>query len=404
MKARIRHHILRDYKLTGWEEHIQGQWHYRQLLADPNWFKGWISYDAVTWNPEDRKVYCGLNSLDGDLLYAFDPATGEYECKHTQRWSDKFDSKIHRTLLRNPHDGCLYFGTSLLHDTDQQHEAPGGKLVKFDPRTGDYDVLGIPFPHQYLQSIAADWERGILYAFSYPAEFILRFDLATRASRVLGYVGNACMFAQAHNGVVDKHGNLWGTYAETRAFDETSSSQPIRLFKYHPDTDRFTWYDHGLSRKADRQQLLPDPPRPPGAESLLAHTRHRDDFAFCDAMLYDGDRTIYAGTVAGVLCRIDTETARVEKIAGIMATGRFPALAMDPQGVLYGGGGMNGHTQLIRWDPRSDQIEDYGRLADERTGEVPARIHEIAVDDQGRVYLGENDNHHRSSYLWSVAP
>jgi hypothetical protein len=167
---------------------------------------------------------------------------------------------------------------------------------------------------------------------------------------------------------------------------------------------RFTWYDHGLSRQADRQQLLPDPPRPPGAASLLAHTRHRDDFAFCDAMLYDGDRTIYAGTVAGVLCRIDTETARVEKIAGIMATGRFPALAMDPQGVVYGGGGMNGHTQLIRWDPRSDQIEDFGRLADERTGEVPARIHEIAVDDQGRVYLGENDNHHRSSYLWSVAP
>ena len=28
---------------------------------------------------------------------------------------------------------------------------------------------------------------------------------------------------------------------------------------------------------------------------------------------------------------------------------------------------------------------------------------ELAVDDQGRVYLGENDNHERSSYLWSVA-
>jgi hypothetical protein len=84
-----------------------------------------------------------------------------------------------------------------------------------------------------------------------------------------------------------------------------------------------------------------------------------------------------------------------------MATGRFPALALDRNGVLFGAGGMNGQTQLIRWDPRTDRIEDFGRLA-ERTGLVPARVHEIAVDDRERVFLGENDNHTRSSYLWSV--
>lgn len=404
MCARIRHHILRDYKLTGWKERIEGHWHYRELVKDPDWFKGWISFDSVMWNPQDRKVYCGLNSLDGDLLYSFDPATGNFTGHNTQSWSDRFDSKIHRCLLHNPHDGCLYFGTSLLHDADQQHEAPGGKLVKFDPKTGAYDVLGIPFPHLYIQSITADWTRGILYAFTYPAELVIRFDLKTRQSRVLGYIGNAIMFAQPHNAVLDKAGNLWGTYAETRAFDEIPSEQPIRLFRYAPDADGFTWYDHGLSRKADRNQLVPDPQQPAGAESQLARTRHRDDYGFCDSMAYDGDRWIYAGTVAGVLCRIDTATARTEKIANVMATGRFPALAIDGKGVLFGAGGMNGHTQLIRWDPREERIRDYGRLADERTGEVPARIHELAVDDAERIYLGENDHHHRSSYLWSVTP
>jgi len=404
MHARIRHHILRDYKLTGWKERIEGQWHYRDLVRDENWYKGWISYDTVTWNPQDRLVYCGLNSLDGDLLYTFDPSTGKYACKDTKSWTDKFDSKIHRCLLHNPADGCLYFGTSLLHDADQQGEAPGGKLVKFNPKTGTYDILGIPFPHLYIQSIAADWTRGILYAFTYPAEFVIRFDLATRQSRILGYIGNAIMFAQPHNAVVDRHGHLWGTYAETRAFDEMPSPQPIRLFKYLPDEDRMVWFDHGLPRKADQSQLLRDPPQPAGAESQLARTRHRDDYGFCDSMAYDGGRWIYAGTVAGVLCRIDTETARTEKIANVMATGRFPALAIDPKGVIFGAGGMNGHTQLVRWDPRTEKIEDYGRLADERTGEVPARIHELTVDDAERVYLGENDNHHRSSYLWSVVP
>lgn len=402
MTARIRHHILRNCRLAGWKERIEGRWSYRQLASDPAWVQGWISFDAVTWNPQDRRVYCGLNSIDGDLLYSFDPDTGDFHGLGAQRWTDAFDSKIHRTLLHNPNDGCLYFGTSLLHDADQQHEAAGGKLVKYDPRADTYDLLGIPFPHLYLQSIAADWTRGILYAFTYPAELLLRFDLAARRSRVLGYVGNAIMFAQPHNAVVDKHGNLWGTYAETRAFDEITGPQPIRLFKYSPDADRFTWFEHGLPRKKDRVQLVPDPPRPAGAESLLAQTRHRQDYGFCDSMVYDGDRTIYAGTVAGVLSRIDIETGFTEKIANVMATGRFPALTIGPGGVLYGAGGMNGHTQLVRWDPRSDRIDDFGRLADERTGECPARIHEIAVDDRERIFLGENDNHTRSSYLWSV--
>src|ERR1043166_2543532 len=261
MHVRVRHHALRDIKLTGWNERFSGRGHYRDLVADATWRKGWISVDAVTWNPSDRKVYCGLNSIDGDLLYAFDPETVEFECLNTQSWADEFDSKIHRALLRNPKDGCFYFGTSLLHDADQQQDAKGGKLVKYDPRRRDYDVLGVPFPHLYIQSIAADFQRGILYAFTYPAEFVLRFDLKTRQARALAYVGNAILFAQPHNAIVDKQGNLWGTYAETRAWDEVPSQQPVRLFRYNPDTDKFTWFDYGLSRKADKKQLLADPPK-----------------------------------------------------------------------------------------------------------------------------------------------
>ena len=34
--------------------------------------------------------------------------------------------------------------------------------------------------------------------------------------------------------------------------------------------------------------------------------------------------------------------------------------------------------------------------------EGPARIHDLAVDDQHQLYLAENDNHSRSSYLWTA--
>ncbi len=397
----VKAHILRDYRLKGWKEKIEGRWSYRELCADPEWFKGWISFDTVTWNPHDKQLYCGLNSIDGDLLYRFDPSTERFESMNTRQWADEFDVKIHRTLLLSPKDRSLYFGTSLLHDLEQQHAAKGGKLVRFDPQTRSYSLIGVPSPHLYLQSIAADWERGILYSFTYPAEAVFRTDLASGDSRLLAYLTNGIMFVQPHNAVVDKDGWLWATYAETRAFDEAMGRVPVRLFKYHPDGDRFVWFEHGLSRKQEKTQLLADSPAPAGASSALGETRHKDDYGFCDSMAYDGERFIYAGTTAGVLCRIDAQTGQVEKLANVTATGRLPALAIKDR-VLYAAGGMKGFTQLIRWDTRADRMESYTNLSDSEIGERPARIHDMAVDDDHRIYLGENDNHERSSYLWTV--
>jgi hypothetical protein len=397
----VKAHILRNYHLEGWKEKIAGRWSYRELCADPEWFNGWISFDSLVWNPHDRHLYCGMNSLDSDILYRFDPSTERFENMNTRQWADEFDVKIHRTLLLSPKDHSLYFATSLLHDMDQQHEAKGGKLVRFDPQARSYRQIGIPMPHLYIQSIAADWERGILYGFTYPAEAVFRTDLAIGDSRLLAYLTNAIMFVQPHNAVVDKDGWLWGTYAETRAWDETDGRVPVRLFKYHPQGDRFVWFEHGLSRKQQKTQLLADPPQPAEGSSALAETRHKDDFGFCDSMAYDGARYIYAGTTAGVLCRIDAETGQVEKLANVTATGRLPALIVKDH-VLYGAGGMKGCTQLIRWDTRTDRMEGYTDLRDSEIGERPARIHDIAVDGEHRIYLGENDNHERSSYLWTV--
>lgn len=398
---KVKAHILRNTKLEGWDETIAGRWTYRDLAADQDWFRGWISFDAVTFNPQDQRVYCGMNSLDGDLLYRFHPDTSEFECLQTRAWADAYDVKIHRTILHNPSDGCLYFGTSLLHDLDQQQKAGGGKLVRFDPARGSYEILAVPAPRLYIQSIAADWQRNIVYSFTYPSEAVFKTHLATGDSLPVAYLGNAILFAQPHTAVVDRQGWLWGTCAETRAWDENFGREPVRLFKYHPDTGCFMVFDWGLSRVDHTEQLAPNPTQGGDLNGVLAETRHKQDFGFCDSMAYDGERYIYAGTVAGVLCRIDTTTGKVEKIANAIGSGRFPALTIR-NGILYGSGGMHGDTQLIRWDMHSDAIEWYPDLIDWSIGERPARVHELTVDDHGRIYLGENDNHKRSSYLWSV--
>jgi sugar lactone lactonase YvrE len=397
----VKAHILRNERLEGWREQIVGRWSYRQLAADPRWRHGWISFDAVACHPGDGGIYCGLNSIDGDLLYRFDPVGEQFECLETKRWTDAYDVKIHRTILHNPRDGALYFGTSLLHDMDQQQRATGGKLVRFDPADRSYRQIGVPAPRLYLQSIAADWERELIYSFTYPAEAVYKTDMKTGRSKLVAYIGNAILFAQPHNAVVDRHGWLWGTWAETRAWDEIAGPTPIRLFKYHPEGDRLVWFEHGLPRWDEKRQLLADPAGSGGVTRSLSETRHQQDFGFCDSMVYDGDRYIYAGTVAGVLSRIDVETGQVEKVANAVTTCRFPALAFR-DGVLYGAGGMHGGTQLVRWNIRSDYLERFSELVDPATGERPARIHELAVDNGGRVFLGENDNHERSSYLWSV--
>jgi hypothetical protein len=149
-------------------------------------------------------------------------------------------------------------------------------------------------------------------------------------------------------------------------------------------------------------QLLPDPEKPAEAVAALDQTRHAVDYGFCDSMLFDGSRYIYAGTVAGVLCRIDTWTDKVEKIAHVIASARLPALAIAEDGTLYGAGGMNGYAQIVRWKPGAGQLDSFFHLRDPEIGEGPARIHEMAVDRNHCLYLGENDNHDRSSYLWTA--
>lgn len=397
----VKAHVLRKYELRGWNRETVSRWSYQDLRAQPEWFKGWISFDSVTWNPNDGKVYCGLNSMDGDLLYRFDPQTERFESMNSQHWTDDYDVKIHRTLLLNPEDECFYFGTSMLHDKDEQHKAEGGKLVKFEPNCRRYELIDIPVPHQYIQSIAADWDRKTIYGFTYPAEALFKTDLSTKSSRLLAYIGTPGIFAQPHNAAVDKAGWLWGTYAETRAWDDLTGAVPIRLFKYHPDKDHFVWFDYGLPMTSQKDQLLPDPPKSGAVEKVLHETRHPQDFGFCDSMVYDGARYIYAATVAGTLSRIDTQTDRAEKIAHVMSSGRFPALAFK-DGILYGGGGMKGFTQMMRWDVSTDRIEVYTDLVDRQMDDRPARIHEIAVDDGHCLYLGENDNHSRSGFLWTV--
>lgn len=63
---------------------------------------------------------------------------------------------------------------------------------------------------------------------------------------------------------------------------------------------------------------------------------------------------------------------------------------------------MNGHTQLRRYRPAGGTLESFTHLRDPNLGEGPARIHDLAIGPDHTLYLAENDNHQRSSYLWTA--
>jgi len=117
-----------------------------------------------------------------------------------------------------------------------------------------------------------------------------------------------------------------------------------------------------------------------------------------------GTGCLYASGGNGSLYRIDTETGRAEYLGTPVADrpSRLSSMRPGPDGAAWAVAGMMGRCDLLRFDPRAETWELLGEVRD---GEAACwQIHDIAVTAEGTVYAAENDNPHRSSYLWEIVP
>lgn len=380
-------HVLKSRSFDNWASEVEGRWKFEDLRADPGYRNDWISFDSLAWDPRAARLYVGLCTLSGDIFHAFDPARGEFRSLEFSSFGDKYDAKFHRSLEIDT-DGTIYAATALLHDVDQQHEASGGKLLRYDPDKAEYTLLAIPVPHHYIQSIILDRQRRCIYGFTYPAEYLFRYDIQSGECRTLAYIGNGVMICQPHSAALDRCGRLWGTWGESRAFEDASGPVPIRIFCYDPDQDQFTWYQHGFPK------VLPG------------------DRAAVDHMLLADDGYIYVGTVAGGFSRLDPDTGVIEDLGKPFAGPRLAGLVQASDGMIYGAGNAGygasgqGEARLFMYDPKAQSTQDLGPIFDQRMGCGAVKVHILVEAGQGRLYAGENDNTLRSSYLWEcrVAP
>ncbi|MBE2204009.1 MAG: hypothetical protein IAE94_06705 [Chthoniobacterales bacterium] len=363
-----------------WRDEIANRWDYQDFLDHPEWGRDWISFDGVVFHAASNRVYCGLTCFDGDILYAWDVAEQRFLSLGFDRVMDRYDAKFHRAMELSKDGKSLYLATALLHDVDRFFEAPGGGIYRHDLVSGENEKLGIPLPHNYIQSSVLDEERGVLYNMHFTPECLSVFDLQTRKGRSLGPISGGMQMAQGENLVLDDQGGVWCGWCATKAWHSTMGTDIARLCKYDPDAGKILYFPHGL-------------PNPDGSHG----------FTRVEGLFNLGTGMLYASGGNGSLFRIDPKTGK-SAFLGTPITNersRLTSLVLHPDGHAYGITGRDGNCRLLRFDPRTDTYEVGDAIRDDE-GNAMFQCHDICVSPEGTLFAGENDHPSRSSYLWEI--
>jgi hypothetical protein len=376
----IRSHKLKDRHFGGeWHDRIVDRWDYDDMLADPRWRKDWISFDGVVHHAGTDRVYCGITSFDADIFKAFDRRQGKFVDLGFKKVGNKYDAKFHRSMQLTKNGKTLYTATALLHDIDRFWDAPGGGIYRHETASGKTVKLGIPIPHNYIQSIALDEKRGVIYSMHFTPERLSRFDLETRKARDLGPLGSGFGMAQGENVLLDDDGCAWCSWGLTRAWQPGPGADCYRLCKFDPRKNKIVYFDRGLPR----------------ADAAYGNAK-------VECLFNLGTGCLYASGDNGSLFRINTQTARATYLGTPIRDrrSRLTSLMMH-KGCAYGITGRDGKCRLLRFDPKTETYE-LGREIVDQNGEAMFQCHDVTVTPDGVLFAGENDHPRRSGYLWEV--
>ncbi len=339
---------------------------YRDFVGDPDWRRNLISFTSLVHDPQRGVVICGLTAFDTDIMYEFLPEQGVFRGLDYPGVSEPFEIKIHRSLHLMT-DGKVLGATACLHREDQRKDGPGGKLFILDPVTGEYDILGIPVTHDYIQTITVDECRGLVYGFTYPVFKFFVFDLKERCTRRVDYMGSI-----PHIVALDDQGGYWATW----------NCRTHNLFRYDPDADEVSFFQHALPMTSESCSLMY-----PGAGPIDSMVNGRDGF-------------IYIGEAFGNLDRLDPRTGEVSNLGKPTQYTRMAAIEVGPDNMLYGIAGFLGNCHLFRYDRDRAAFTDLGEIRDNATGEPLFIGHDMCFAGENRIFVGETDTAHRAGYLW----
>jgi len=337
-------------------------------LRDEVFREQWVSPTCLLYNPDDSLVYVGLTALNGDIFYAFDPASARWESLHYPTNGDRYASKIHVSLQW--HQGWIYGAVATLADVDMAPRPPGGPLFRFDPRTRQYELLGTPLPRDYIQTILIDHARGIVYGTSFPGRRLFRYDLATGKARELAMLGNVLTEHMA----LDAEGGLWHPYE----LAQWSGRHP--LLRYDPERDSVDFLNFDLPDLSDGSAWAGQ----------------------IDTALTTRDGTVYLGTPKGALIEFDPRGPWATYLGKPYAAPRMKGLLEADDGRIFGVAGAQYDTHLFAYERDARQFRDLGAIVDSRTGVRCWLAHDLCQIGPNTFCVAECDNHERASFLFKL--
>jgi hypothetical protein len=300
------------------------------------------------------------------VLHVFDPEARQFRSLGYAAIAEPFEIKVHRSL-ELASDGTIYGASACLHGLDKRREAPGGALFTYTPKTGKLKKLGVPVPRDYIQTISLDEARGLIYGQTYPVFNFFVYHLDSGATEDFGYLGSI-----THISAIDDDGCLWGTWDNTQHY----------LFRYDPAKGDIVYFHHGLPDGASMANIMY-----PGAGPV-------------DTMINGGDGYLYIGTTGGTLVRLDPKTAEVRYLGKPYASRRMPGLKVWREGLLLGIVGDTDLSYVFTYDRERGAFRDLGPIIDSESGRPLYRTHDLAVVEEGRIFIAETDVPGRSGYLW----
>ena len=240
---------------------------------------------------------------------------------------------------------------------------PGGKIVRYMPKTGVSHVIAELPRFAYTQSMIVDSERNRGFGHTIPDNHFFYIDFTTGILTDFGHISD---YAH-HNMVVAPNGICYGAW-----LDRADGS--VKLLKFDPEEMRLRYLD---------KVILPDIGRKVAGNQGV------------DEWIVTSDSRIFMGTVADArLYEFHWKEETFEFITSLGDGGRVTNMNEDDGGTLWIGANYP-HMHLIRFKPDSAEIKDTGRLNDNYSR---CYFH-ASCYYKGKLYLGETDGFSPSLHI-----
>jgi len=357
------------------------------------------------------KIYGGTSGQEA-YLFLYDPTTNKV--KHLGRIPGQ--QGIHHALVEDAL-GFLYLGTgldvlrpleltrsvanarnsvsdALWLDVKKPYQGyAGGRLYRYDPNTGDRQVLmpedscpledlGIPVPNNGIYALAINPQAEIIYGLTYPDGRLFEYRIAEKKFSDLGEVDRGVFF---HGPERD-----WRSLPRALVVGDagrvyTSGEDGFLVF-YDPRQDKILSTGHKI---------------PGEYYPVQAYSGH----PVAECFVQDRQGLIYGGSSDGFLFSFDPAAGRLVSLGKPRLSRRLRALTAGKDGRLYMVAGERIEPcRLFSFDPRGGGFRDLGVIAVDRSPYYSWRGYQfdsMATGADGAIYLGESE---RRSHLFLYLP